>query len=303
METNISQIEEYKQRYESNRQKIIALQSRIADLDTEFETESERCNKAINANTAGIRYARRIQSAAFPQREIGNVFDDYFIYTKPHSIVTGDFYKAVAIKHHKIFALADCAGHGVPGAYLTMLGLSALKESIARRFYDEDINLADILDEMRSFVKSSLRSDNEISNAVGINDGINLSLCVFSNGGDTVRFAGANQSAYLYSDGQLATFQGDRMPIGWSFKGDGQFSEILIPAKKGDMLYLVTNSLQNQFGGPNNAKFSSKRLLATLEQIAPLPTAEQKQTVSDIVENWVKGYEHIDDLTLTGVRV
>lgn len=292
---------EYKTIREDNERTISDLQAKISALDATIATESERCAKAIDENTAGIRYARRIQSAAFPQKEIGDVFGDYFVFTKPIGIVTGDFYKALETKHYKIFALADCAGHGVPGAFLTMLGLSALKESVAKHFYDSDIPLAAILDEMRQFVKSSLRSSEDGIDA--INDGMNFTLCAFPRDGGDIRFAGANQNVYLFSDGRLTAYNGDRMPIGWSFKGDIPFTETLIPAHEGDILYLATDSLQSQFGGPDNVKFSTKRLTAMFEQIAALPTEEQKNAVANIVNNWVEGYVQVDDLTVAGVRV
>ncbi|MBO4372789.1 MAG: SpoIIE family protein phosphatase [Bacteroidales bacterium] len=286
---------------DANAKRIAELQNQLAAADVTIQTESERCAKAIHENTSSIRYAKRIQSAAFSQKEISGIFPDYFIFTKPHTIVTGDFYKAAEIEHYKIFALADCSGHGVPGGFLTMLGLSALKESLAKHFYDDNIDLAAILDEMREFVKSSLRSNDD--NPDNINDGMNLTLCAFEIKGGGIRFAGANQNVYLFSDGKLTTYNGDRMPIGWSFKGDSPFSEIYIPAKKGDMLYLTTDSLQNQFGGPDNSKFSTKRLVSMFEQIGTMSTAEQKDTVADIVNKWVEGTVQIDDLTVAGVRV
>lgn len=292
---------EYRRAFNDKEHKISELQSQIANLEDVIVTESERCDKANGENTSGIRYARRIQSAAFPLKEIGELFNDYFVFTKPHSIVTGDFYKAVKIKYYRIFALADCSGHGVPGAFLTMLGLSALKESLSMHYYDDNIDLAAILDEMRQFVKTSLHSTED--STVTVNDGMNLTLCAFSDNGGGIHFAGANQSVYLFASGGITAYAGDRMPIGWSFKGEEPFSEMLIPAKKGDILYLTTDSLPSQFGGPDNVKFSSKRLTAMFEQIAPLPTADQKNIVADIVNKWVDGYEQIDDLTVAGVRV
>jgi len=286
---------------DANAKRIAELQNQLAAADVTIQKESERCAKAIHENTSSIRYAKRIQSAAFSQKEISGIFSDYFIFTKPHTIVTGDFYKAAEIEHYKIFALADCSGHGVPGGFLSMLGLSALKESLAKHFYDDNIDLAAILGELREFVKSSLRSDND--NPDNISDGMNLTLCAFEIKGEGVRFAGANQNVYLYSDGKLTTYNGDRMPIGWSFKGDSPFSETYIPVKKGDMLYLTTDSLQNQFGGPDNSKFSTKRLVSMFEQIGSMSTAEQKDTVADIVNKWVEGTVQIDDLTVAGVRV
>lgn len=299
--TQYSPSADCQQAYQANCNRISELQSKIADLDATIAAESERCAKANHENTSGIRYAQRIQRAAFPQKEIGEVFGDYFVFTKPIGIVSGDFYKAVEIKNYKIFALADCAGHGVPGAFLTMLGLSALKESLSKHYNDDNISLATILDEMREFVKSSLHSSEDGIDA--INDGMNFSLCAFPRNGGDIKFAGANQNVYLYSNGALATYNGDRMPIGWSFKGDSPFAETLIPAHEGDVLYLATDSLQSQFGGPDNVKFSTKRLAAMFEQIATLPTEEQKNTVAQIVNNWVEGHVQVDDLTVAGIRV
>lgn len=287
--------------FDDNAIEINKLKKLISEQETAITTESERCAKAIHENTSSIRYAKRIQSAAFPQKEISSIFSDYFIFTKPHTIVTGDFYKSFEIENYKIFALADCSGHGVPGGFLTMLGLSALKESLAKHFYDENIDLAVILEELRDFVKSSLRSTDD--NIATINDGMNLTLCAFDNNGGGVRFAGANQNVYLYSNGTLTTYNGDRMPIGWSFKGDSPFSETFIPVKKGDMLYFTTDSLQNQFGGPENVKFSTKRLTAMFEQIGGMPIEEQKNTVASIVNEWIEGYAQVDDLTLAGVKL
>lgn len=294
-------INELKSIYDANALKINNLKAKLSAQEETIKTESERCTKANHENTSGIRYAKRIQSAAFSQKEICSFFPEYFIYTKPHTIVTGDFYKATEIEHYKIFALADCSGHGVPGGFLTMLGLSALKEALAKHFYDDNIDLAEILDELRQFVKSSLRSNDD--NPENINDGMNLTLCAFDKKSNGIRFAGANQNVYVYSDGKLTTYNGDRMPIGWSFKGDGQFSEIFIPVKRGDMLYLTTDSLQNQFGGPDNTKFSTKRLTAMFEQIGNMTIEQQQNTVATIVNEWIEGYDQIDDLTVAGVRI
>lgn len=285
---------------ETNDQSIATLESQIETLDNSIVSESERCNKANNKKIEGIRYARRIQRAAFPQREIGNIFNEYFIFTNPLGIVTGDFYKAVEIKNYKIFALADCAGHGVPGAFLTMLGLSALKESLMKHFNDSNICLANILNEMRQYIKTTLHSND--NSFVNINDGMNLSLCAFDTN-NRIIFAGANHNVYLYSNGQLSSYHGDRMPVGWSFKGDGAFSETSINAQKGDMLYFVTDSLQSQFGGPNNMKFSVKRLTEMLENIATLPIEEQKKSIETIFNQWTNGQENIDDITVVGLRV
>ncbi|MCR5455489.1 MAG: SpoIIE family protein phosphatase [Bacteroidales bacterium] len=292
---------EYLRTFHDKENKISELKSKVADLEATIKTESERCAKANHENTSGIRYATRIQSAAFPKKEIGDIFSDYFIFTKPHTIVSGDFYKAVKIKHYNIFVLADCSGHGVPGAFLTMLGLSALKESLAKHFYDDNIDLSAILDEMRQFVKTSLRSTDDSD--APVNDGMNLTLCAFADNDSGIRFAGANQNVYLYSNGSIVAYNGDRMPIGWSFKGDNPFTETLIPAHKGDMLYLTTDSLPSQFGGPDNVKFSTKRLMAMFEEIAALPTEEQKNTITEVVNEWVEGHVQVDDLTVAGVRV
>ena len=295
------QNEQLQRTLEGNRHAISELEAKIKELDATIQSESERCAKANDEKTSGIRYAQRIQRAAFPQREIAGIFSDYFIFTKPMGIVTGDFFKALEIKHYKIFVLADCAGHGVPGAFITMLGLSALKESFALHYDDHDIHLAPILDEMRQFIKTTLRSNNNDIDAINV--GMNISLCAFSKDGGGIRFAGTDQNVYLYSNAGLAAYNGDKMPIGWSLKGDAPFSETIIPAQKGDILYIATDSLRNQFGGPTNEKFSTKRLAAMFEAIATLPLDKQKATIDDTVNRWVDGHILVDDITLAGVRV
>ncbi len=299
---NKQQVSQLKSIYDANENTINQWKTTIAQQENTINIQTAHFQKAQHENTSGIRYAKRIQKAAFSQnKEISGIFNEFFIFSKPHSIVTGDFYKAVEIEHYKIFALADCSGHGVPGGFLTMLGLSAFKESLQRHFYDDNIDLAAILDEMREFVKSSLRSTDD--SIATINDGMNLTVCAFDIKGGGVRFAGANQNVYVYSDGQLTTYNGDRMPIGWSFKGESPFTETYIPVHKGDMLYLTTDSLQNQFGGPENTKFSTKRLVSMFEQLGTQSIEQQQATVADIVNNWVEGYEQVDDLTVAGVRI
>ncbi|MCQ2975756.1 MAG: SpoIIE family protein phosphatase [Bacteroidales bacterium] len=286
----------------NNEETIKNLDDEINKLETEISEQNEEYQKVISEATSSIRYAKRIQNATFSQpKEMEALFKEYFIFTKPHSIVTGDFYKAIEIKHYKIFVLADCSGHGVPGGFITMLGLSALKESFSNHFNDDNLDLGNILDEMRIFVKETLRSDS--NNEQNINDGMNITICAFDIENNSVRFAGANQNVYLVRGNDLTTYNGDRMPIGWSFKEENPFSETCIPTKNGDMLYILTDSLQNQFGGKDNTKFSIKRITNMLLQIANLPISEQKSFVETTVNEWVEGYEQIDDLSLVGIKL
>ncbi|MCQ2250260.1 MAG: SpoIIE family protein phosphatase [Bacteroidales bacterium] len=249
---------------------------------------------------ASIRQAKRIQTATFTQdSELTKVFPEAFIFTKTHSIVSGDFYKAAPMEHYNIFALADCAGCGVPGGFLSMLGISLLNEQISIHYHDQKINLALMLETLRDNVIQAL-SAGASSN---VNDGMNMTLVAFAKEGGRVLFAGADQNLYICHEGKVRVINGDKYPVGWYIKGNLPFSQKEETVSPGDMVYLTTDSLQSQFGGPQGAKFTHKRLIQMFEDISTMDIKDQKQTIHNTVYSWVEGHKQIDDLTLAGVRV
>jgi len=287
--------------------KLDFMEKKIVDVrqDVEYKTEALNRHKAkikqlCDEQQASIRRAQRIQTATFTQdKELHQVFPESFIFTKTHSIVSGDFYKAADMEHFRIFCLADCAGCGVPGGFLSMLGISLLNEQISRHHTDREINLPAILDSIRETVINALST----GAANNVNDGMNMTLVAISKSDNKVYFAGADQNLYICHEGQVRVINGDKYPVGWYIKGSLPFSQKEEMVEPGDMIFMTTDSLQSQFGGPTGAKFTHKRVIQMFEEIFPKSCAEQKQTIHKTVYDWVEGHKQVDDLTLAGIRI
>lgn len=278
------------------------LKQEAEKLSAELDKKQKSLNTLKDETMSSLRYARRIQEAAFTQdSELLKIFPEAFIYTLTHSTVSGDFYKAFEIQNFKVFALADCAGHGIPGGFLTMLGISILKEQLSERYTDEMIHTSEILEKMRESIISSLNSGQ--SNSESINDGLNITLVAFNKNNDNLLFSGANQHLYIFSGGKINILKGDKIPVGWSMKGNLPFTEQSCEIKKGDMVFFTTDSLQSQFGGDKDQKFGSKRLEKMFEEIGQFSALEQKKYIGSTVEQWVKGHIQVDDISLAGIRI
>lgn len=283
------------------------LEKKLVDVsqDVEYQQEAlcrhqEKIRQIRDEQLAGIRRAKRIQTAVFTQQmELHNVFPEAFIFTKTHSIVSGDLYKVAEMEHYKVFVLADCSGYGVPGGFLSMLGIALINEQLSMHHQDTDINLTAMLDSMRDNVIQALDSDGNTN----VNDGMNMTICAFSKHDGKVYFAGAGQNLYICHEGKVRVINGDKQPIGSHIKGKLPFTQHEEQVCPGDMVYLTTDSLQSQFGGPQGAKFTHKRVISMFEEISAHTADEQKSIIHKIVYDWVEGHKQIDDLTLAGVRI
>ncbi len=287
--------------------KIDYMEKKIVDVqqDLEYKTDAlsknrEKLRTIRDEQLASIRRAKRIQTAVFTQdRELANVFPEAFIFTKTHSIVSGDLYKVAELEHFKVFVLADCAGYGVPGGFLSMLGIALINEQLSIHHCDTDIDLASIMASIRDNVIQALSTDG----ADNVNDGMNMTICAISKHDGKVLFAGAGQNLYICHDGHVRAINGDKYPVGWYIKGNLPFTRHEDSVEPGDMVYLTTDSLQSQFGGANGSKFSHKRLLSMFEEVSSKPALEQKSIIHKTVYDWVEGHKQIDDLTLAGIRI
>jgi len=283
-------------------QQLESLRQNTEKLTQELERKQKALNTLKDETMSSIRYARRIQEAAFTQdSELLKIFPEAFIYTRTHSIVSGDFYKAIETQNFKIFALADCAGHGIPGGFLTMLGISILKEQLSEHYTDTEIHTAEILEKMRDGIISSLNSGD--SNIENINDGLNLTLVAFNKNNNSLIFSGANQNLYIWRNGDVKVLKGDKIPVGWSMKGNLPYTEQGCEIFAGDMVFFTTDSLQSQFGGENDQKFGSKRLVQMFQEIGSKSAVEQKNIISNTVETWIDGHIQVDDISLAGIRI
>jgi serine phosphatase RsbU (regulator of sigma subunit) len=243
-----------------------------------------------------ISYAKRIQEAIFPTDNIiKTYFPDSFILYRPKDIVAGDFFWLDKTDDNIIFAVADCTGHGVPGALVSVVCNNALNRTV-HEFKISQPSL--ILDNIRVLVKKTFeRSEEEVK------DGMDIALCSYDQKTNLFQFSGAFNSIYIIrSDNMLEEIKGDKMPIGIHVKEDSYINHI-ININKGDSIYLMSDGYQDQFGGPKKKKFLSKQLKELLLSIHTNPMPEQKEILNLSFENWKGENKQTDDVTIFGMRI
>ncbi len=254
----------------------------------------EQKNKDI---TDSINYAKRIQEAILPAREMSSkLFPDSFILFQPRDVVSGDFYWFEEKNGKKIIAAADCTGHGVPGAFMSMIGNAFLNEIVNEREITEP---GKILSELRFLVIKALKQTGQEGEA---RDGMDISLLSFSSD-STVEFAGANNPLWVIRNGELQEYAPDKRPIGF-FRGQGlPFANHKVDIRKGDSLYIFTDGYADQFGGPKGKKFKYRPMQETLLSIHNRPMAEQGEALSSTFDKWKGNFEQVDDVLFIGIRV
>jgi serine phosphatase RsbU (regulator of sigma subunit) len=257
--------------------------------------------KSTNDN---IYYASAVQRAALiPSFEIDKVFRDHFILFKPRDIISGDFYWFYQHKGRYFVATADCTGHGLSGSLMSMLGISFLSQIIHQS--DDNITAAEILKKLRGFIVDSLHQQGSNTE---VHDGIDIGLCIFDFPSMTMEYAAAYNPLFLVrfntklSAYELTIFKGDSMPAGISEKQDN-FSNYKINLQTGDLLYLFTDGFVDQFGGPNDKKFLTKRLKELLLSTAHLPLTNQKEIILNAFEEWKGNSYQVDDVTMISLKI
>ena len=197
-----------------------------------------------------------------------------------------------------IVIAADCTGHGVPGAFVSMLGIAFLNEIINKTTHDA--SAASILNNLREYVINSLRQDDTEGKT---KDGMDLALCIIDRSNDEVQFAGAYNPLIMIKDGQLEQVKADKMPVAFHIKMDSGFTNHTLKVNKGDCVYLFSDGFQDQFGGPQGKKFKIKQLKEFFEQNHHREMPEQKAMLETIFSDWKGEQEQIDDVLIVGVRI
>lgn len=253
---------------------------------------------------SSVEYASKIQSLAIGNYEsVSAVFPESFVYYSPRNIVSGDWYMATKLKGHKIMIEADCTGHGIPGALLCMLGVSALKDILNQiRHTSSEILPGIILDEMRTSVKKALNKDNTDSKTI-IDDGMDMSIVILPPEGGTMLFGSANQSAVLVSKGTATRLKGDANPIGNYVREKAHFTTSTLPVSHGDAVYLFSDGIQDQTGGDEERKYSLKKLTTFLADHYAMPMTQQLALFEIDIDTYAAGQPQVDDRTLVGIRI
>ena len=257
------------------------------------EIETQR-----NYLTSSINYAQRIQSAVFPSDEIlSDNFPEHFILFKPLDVVSGDFYWCKQNNDELFVAVADCTGHGVPGAFMSILGITFLNEIVNKANL---CSTSEILDRLR---KNVIRTLHQSQNNNEPRDGMEVALCRFDLKNKKLQFAGAFRPIYLIRENSLHHNSGDSMPIGIYDDGARSFTANEISLQKDDIIYLFSDGYVDQIGGDDRKTFRTKRFKELLLEIFRLPMNEQKIVLQKRIEEWQGELEQIDDILVVGIKI
>jgi serine phosphatase RsbU (regulator of sigma subunit) len=297
----------------------------IREQKNEIEHQRDEIAEKNQSITDSIHYASRIQQALLPSTKM---FEDnvpeHFVLFKPRDIVSGDYYWMTRIEQKVILVAADCTGHGVPGAFMSMLGMSFLNEIVNKNV---TTNAGEILNQLRAHVIDALKQEGD---DVKAKDGMDLALYVIDRENNTINFAGANNPLYIIreqteeekqaiKDGDekklpkrpvydethiLEEIKADKMPIGIHIKNH-PFETKVVPIQKGMQLYTFSDGYVDQFGGPKRRKFMSKAFKQLLMKIYKKPMQEQRQILDETIIKWIEdGNEiQVDDIIVLGVRI
>jgi len=275
------------------KEKII-LEEKVKERTAEVvlkSTEIEEKNRDI---TASIRYAERIQRAMLPRED---TFNETFVLFMPKDIVSGDFYWMYDTGDHQLIAACDCTGHGVPGAFMSIIGHNSLNKVV--REYGITRPSA-VLDQLNTEVLKALMQRNEET----INDGMDMTLIAFNKKKFTVDFAGAYNPIYVARKGEVNVYKGDRFPIGMTAIGDKKnFTNQKVEIQPGDMIYLISDGYVDQFGSSEGKKYKSVNIKKLFLEICSLPVNEQRERLRKELLEWKGDLEQVDDIMVVGTRI
>ena len=252
--------------------------------------------------TDSIVYAKRIQTVLLPEKAfINEILNDYFVLFQPRDIVSGDFYWISAKKEKTLVAVADCTGHGVPGAFMSIMGINFLNTIVQNDSLHADM----ILNQLREQVIKTLKqTGKEMENQ----DGMDMALCIIDWENARIEYAGANMPLILVrstasSPNELIEVSADHMPIGIYETVAKSFTRQLIPIMPGDSIYLFSDGYCDQFGGDNLKKFKKKNLKKLLSDIHSLSMTEQKKILVRNLEDWQGDLPQVDDILMLGIKI
>jgi len=284
----------------------------VVEQKEEIETQKEEIEAQLDLATLqrdtisdqkelildSIHYAKRIQSAILPPVDmLEKHLSDHFILFKPRDIVSGDYYWAREKDQKLLLAVADCTGHGVPGGFLSMLGISSMNEIVNR---SPELNPAKILEELSEVVIASMHQTGSRGEA---QDGIEIALCVIDLKKKSMVYSGANRPLYLVRDGEVQHMRPDRMPIGIYEQAVLPFKNHTIKLKKGDSFYLFSDGYVDQLGGPKRKTFRAINFRKLLLEIQDQPMENQKKILVENMALWQGEVEQIDDVLVMGIKI
>jgi len=269
------------------------LQSHVEEISLHRDNINEKNKEIIKS----ITYARGIQEALTPPNEnLHSFFNDFFILNKPKDILSGDFYWTKTYETKLIVAVADCTGHGVPAALLSVLGISILNE-ISLKY--QKLTASKILDYLKLNIVTALSNTTDNK---GSKNGMDISLIIYDKKNKTMDFAGAYNPLILIREKKILRIDGDRMPIG-IFEKNEDFTNHNFKVEENDIIYLFSDGFSDQFGGIDNKKIKRKKYNELLISISEKYLTNQKEELTTFFNKWKGNYEQTDDVLVIGLKI
>jgi serine phosphatase RsbU (regulator of sigma subunit) len=264
----------------------------------EIESQRDLIDEKNASITSSIRYASNIQNAVLPPAElIDRLLPDNFILSKPKDIVSGDFFWLAEKDNKIVFTVADCTGHGVAGAFMSILGITLLNEIVnTRGIIRSDAIVTELRDSLINSLKQS-RKD------ITTSDGFDIALCVLDHQQKRIQFTGGMSNLIHIHDGSLNVIRADRNSICVIYDNSGPFTIKEIDYKEGDLFYLFSDGYQDQFGGEHDKKYFVHRFYTLLLDIHRKPMLKQKEILEKNLKEWMGDNEQTDDITVMGIRL
>ena len=299
----------YERKIENQNIQLRELNSEIFQQKEEINTQKEQIeeqytvvNKQKTQITSSITYASRIQHAMLPiKNKINDFFTQNFILYKPRDIVSGDFYWFMNEGSHAVYVAADSTGHGVPGAFMSMLGIAFLNEIVSQKFHQiksGELTSNLILEYMKQKVITSLKQDDTENK-----DGMDLALCIIDKNKNEINYSGANNQLVYISNNELIEIKADKMPIGTYYSENKTFTNHKISVKENSSFFMFSDGYVDQFGGEKHSKFMKKRFYNILLSNSNKNMQELKNILEKSFSEWKNNIDQVDDVLVVGFKI
>lgn len=269
---------------------ILVLRLNYSEKNNLLETKNDEITELYKSVTDSVKYATKIQQALLPSNDRMQTFmPENFILFLPRDLVSGDYYWAAHVDDKIVIIAADCTGHGVPGAFMSMLGISMLNELVInKKILEPDV----VLEHMRSQIKSNFDG--------GAQDAMDMAMVVIDEQNMKLNYAGAYSPLMQIRNNELHEFKGNRQPVG-NYLKETPFISVTIELEKGDTYYMASDGYKDQIGGQKGAKYLSKNFKKLLLSIHSKPMTEQKQIMLETFDNW-KNYVKTDNISIKNIN-
>jgi serine phosphatase RsbU (regulator of sigma subunit) len=280
-------------------QKVIARTEEVVKQKEEIELKTKELEILFKQVTDSIHYAKRIQEAILPPDNlVKQILPESFVLYKPKDIVSGDFYWIDKKDDWCYFAAVDCTGHGVPGAFMSIVGYNLLKDILKNT---DSIQPSIIMDKMNDGVANTLHTNT--TSGKQTKDGMDMTLCALNYDTLELQFSGAFNPLYIIRGNELIQFKADKFPVGMFIGEKQNFTNHTIQLQKGDSIYIFSDGYADQFGGPRGKKFMAGNFRQLLSDVSKLPIERQKTMLNQTIEEWRGNLEQVDDILIIGVKV